>query len=50
MKEVDRYVQAGALFRALACEPGWKAELDSERHPAEAGRLDRPLRADIRLH
>lgn len=50
MEEVDRYLAAVELFRALGCEPGWRAELDSERHPAAAGRAERPLRTDIRLH
>ncbi len=50
MEEVDRYLAAVALFRALGCEPGWRAELDAESRPTVAGRAVRPLRADNRLH
>lgn len=49
MEEVDR-LAAVELFRALGCEPGWRAELDSERQHAEAGRVERLLHSDIRLH
>jgi len=50
MGEIDLYLMAVEFFRALGCEPGWRAEPDSERHHAEAGRAERPLGADTRLH